>query len=35
VAARLAADVHVSRKGVPFFAAKVGRMLDQGERAAA
>ena len=35
VAAQLAAEGHVSRKGVPFFAAQVGRMLDRGERAAA
>ena len=27
VAAELAAEGHVSRKGVPFFAAQVGRML--------
>ena len=33
VAAQLAAEGHVSRKGAPFFAAQVGRMLDC-ERAA-
>ena len=35
VATLLAAEGHVSRKGVPFFAAQVGRMLDQGDRSAA
>jgi DNA invertase Pin-like site-specific DNA recombinase len=34
VAAQLAAEGHVSRKGVPFFAAQVGRMVE-GQRAAA
>src|SRR5580700_9317355 len=35
VAIQLAAEGHVSRKGVPFFAAQVGRMVDQGERSVA
>jgi DNA invertase Pin-like site-specific DNA recombinase len=35
VAAQLAAEGHTSRKGVPFFAAQIGRMLDQGQRSAA
>jgi DNA invertase Pin-like site-specific DNA recombinase len=35
VAVQLAAEGHVSRKGVAFFAAQVGRMLDQAERSAA
>lgn len=35
VAAQLAAEGHTSRKGSPFCAAQVGRMLGQGERAAA
>lgn len=35
VAAQLAAEGHVSRKGSSFFAAQVGRMLDLGERDAA
>jgi DNA invertase Pin-like site-specific DNA recombinase len=34
VAAQLAAEGHVSRKGSPFFAAQVGRMVEQGQRAA-
>jgi hypothetical protein len=33
VAALLAAEGHVSRRGAPFFAAQVGRMLE-GQRAA-
>jgi len=33
IAAQLAAEGHVSRKGVPFFAAQVGRMVEQGQRA--
>lgn len=35
VAAQLAAEGHVSRKGVAFFAAQVGRMLADDERSAA
>jgi site-specific DNA recombinase len=34
IAAQLAAEGHVSRKGVPFFAAQVGRMLTAERRAA-
>lgn len=35
VAAQLVAEGHVSRKGVPFFAAQIGRMLDRGARSVA